>query len=131
MSWNPSGLRSPAPRPTPQAGKAGGAAVSPLATPRAAVARAGPGRGEVKERGLSLGMAGPGSFCCNGIITEGRASLSKHTRPPAGPLPGINIKDRCIVSCERALPSPSAPLDAEPRLAGLCRCLLSLLSSLL
>lgn len=67
------------------------------------------GGGEVKERGLSLDNAGPGPFWCNRIITEGRASLSKHTRPPARPLPGINIKGRGIVFCKRAIPFPSAP----------------------
>lgn len=65
------------------------------------------GGGKVKERGLSLYNAGPGPFWCNRIITEGRASLSKHTSPPARPLPGINIKDWCIVFCKRAIQSPS------------------------
>lgn len=85
--------------------------------------RASPARGdgasagdrEVKERGLSLDNAGTGPFWCNRIITEGRASLSKHTRLLARPLPRINIKDRCIVFCKRSIPSPSMP-SLRPRL---------------
>jgi len=65
----------------------GGAGAGAAQIPPAETGGSGCG-GEVKERGLSLRDARPGPFWCNGIITAGRASLSKHTRPAGQASPG-------------------------------------------
>lgn len=81
--------------------------------------------GRVKERGFSLATAGPGSLCPNGIITEGRASLSKHTRPPGRPLARINIKDcvshppRCPGCGAGLCWSLFSSLFSSPRVSGM------------
>lgn len=97
MSWNFLGLRSP----QICSRRCGGVPT------RHPAGRGGPGR--LKSVAFPSARPGRALFCPNGIITEGRASLSKHTRPPARPLAGINIKDRCFVC-----PIPLGALDVEP-----------------